>query len=112
MMIRDVIEPFISVFDAFDGMEGEGPWAGRPIRFNLSLSGTDPLLVDMIMVDIMGIHPLDVGYLYSLLLLREVKGAVEGFDVEMLWERVIALPFQEARRPFSPHPCYYDQLKW
>lgn len=46
--------PALSVLDAWEGMEGEGPISGTSIMQYCALAGTDPLAVDRLMAKLMG----------------------------------------------------------
>lgn len=57
------IRPHLSVIDGLVGMEGNGPAQGTPVGHGIALAGTDPLAVDRMGLELMGIDPDDVGYL-------------------------------------------------
>jgi uncharacterized protein (DUF362 family) len=50
--------PVISIIDGIIGMEGNGPLYGEPVQHGLLAVGSDPLAVDIICTQLMGI-PLD-----------------------------------------------------
>jgi uncharacterized protein (DUF362 family) len=58
-----VLKPRFAVMDATTAMEGNGPNRGIPIPMGLVLASSDPLAVDKISAEIMGIDWKDVGYL-------------------------------------------------
>jgi uncharacterized protein (DUF362 family)/Pyruvate/2-oxoacid:ferredoxin oxidoreductase delta subunit len=50
-----VIQPSLTILDGILGMEGNGPNSGRPIPLGLILASRDPLSLDQIVCDILGI---------------------------------------------------------
>ncbi len=57
-MLVDVyrmIQPSLTILDGVIGMEGNGPNSGDPIPLGLLLAGTDPLNLDQVVCDLLGI---------------------------------------------------------
>ena len=50
-----LVPPALTIMDAVVGMEGEGPSSGTPRRIGLLLASTDPLSLDIVAGEIMGI---------------------------------------------------------
>jgi uncharacterized protein (DUF362 family)/Pyruvate/2-oxoacid:ferredoxin oxidoreductase delta subunit len=50
-----VIQPPLTILDGIVGMEGNGPNSGRPIPIGLILASGDPLSLDQIVCDLLGI---------------------------------------------------------
>jgi len=57
------VRPDFSVLDGVEGMEGNGPVGGTAIGHGVMVAGEDPISVDRIGVELMGIDFNDVGYL-------------------------------------------------
>jgi uncharacterized protein (DUF362 family)/NAD-dependent dihydropyrimidine dehydrogenase PreA subunit len=57
------VSPRLSVMDAVVGMEGDGPSAGEPRRIGLLLAATNPLAMDVVAGDIIGLDREDNGVL-------------------------------------------------
>jgi uncharacterized protein (DUF362 family) len=53
----------VSVIDALEGMEGNGPVSGTPVQSKLALASTDFIAADRVGVECMGMDPRRVGYL-------------------------------------------------
>jgi uncharacterized repeat protein (TIGR02543 family) len=49
--------PDLSVMDAIQGMEGQGPASGTAVTMNLVLASKDPVALDAVACNIMGIQP-------------------------------------------------------
>jgi uncharacterized protein (DUF362 family) len=62
-LLARLMRPQLTVIDALEGMQGDGPVRGDPIEHGVALAGTDVLAVDSIGAQLMNI-PLDnIGYL-------------------------------------------------
>jgi uncharacterized protein (DUF362 family) len=57
-------KPDIGIIDGLVAMEGNGPVAGSAKPLGIAVAGTDPVAVDAVTVNVLGINPLDIGYLY------------------------------------------------
>lgn len=53
--LADFLSPRVSIMDAVVGMEGEGPSAGTPRQVGLLLASADPLALDVVAGEVMGI---------------------------------------------------------
>ena len=53
--VFEIRKPDLCLIDAVDGMEGQGPTAGKPIRSALLLAGTDAVALDAVASNLMGI---------------------------------------------------------
>ena len=53
-----VVPPKLTIMDAVVGMEGDGPFNGTPRHIGLLIASTDPLGIDIVVSEMMGI-PLD-----------------------------------------------------
>ncbi len=56
--------PHLGVVDGHVGMEGDGPIYGSAVRWGFAAASLDPLALDYVVCKMMGVEPLDVGYLY------------------------------------------------
>ena len=50
-----IVQPSLTILDGVVGMEGNGPNSGRPIPIGLILASGDPLSLDQIICDLLGI---------------------------------------------------------
>ena len=57
------LHPHLSVIDGLEGMEGEGPVGGTPVKHHVCVVSEDWLAADRVAVELMGINFADIGYL-------------------------------------------------
>ena len=98
--------PHLAVVDGWQGMEGEGPGAGDPVDWRVTLASTDPLAVDVLAAHLMGFDPAEVGYLHYCGCLGLGVGTLGEIDV------VGDGPSEAVRRRFEPHLTIQRQLRW
>jgi len=55
--------PNLAIVEGIVGMEGNGPSNGTPVEHGVALAGLDPVAVDRVGVELMGVDPANVGYL-------------------------------------------------
>ena len=85
----DYLQPRLQVVDAVVGMEGDGPTWGRPRQVGFLLAGVNPLAVDWVMSQMMGLAP----------------AAVPLFQVAPPPPvEVMGVPLEQARIPGFRHP--------
>lgn len=104
--LAQAVPPSLVVLDGFEGMEGEGPELGEPVKLGWAMAGIDPLAVDTLATHLMGFDPGLVGYL---VMCRE-RGLGEG-DVERIEVRGVK-DFAALRKDLKRHPTYEKQLGW
>jgi len=66
MVIADLVKafpPHLSVIDATVGMEGEGPFKGNPVAFNLIICGDNAVAADSVTASILGYNPAKIKHL-------------------------------------------------
>ncbi len=105
-LVAPRVWPHLAVIDGRQGMEGEGPAAGRAVDWRVALAGSDPLAVDVLTAHLMGFDPDEVGYLHYCRRLGLGVGDPEAIEI------VGNVAPEDARRPFMPHPTYRRQLAW
>ncbi len=99
------IWPDLSVIDGFEGMEGDGPVHGTPVSTGIAISGTDPLAVDRVACEVMGVDFARVGYLQYCL----EKGLGEG-DLRRI--EIVGQRISDCARPFRLHGSVEEQYRW
>ena len=57
LRLNDKIQADLHIVDGLIAMEGTGPSAGRPVRTNLIMIGTNPYEIDLMALTIMGFSP-------------------------------------------------------
>ena len=55
--LANCVAPSLSIMDAVVGMEGDGPGSGDPIQIGLLLASENPLALDVVASEIMGLAP-------------------------------------------------------
>lgn len=100
------IFPHLSVLDAFEAMEGNGPSAGDIIKMNLALVSTDFLAADSIMTRMMGFNPKEIGYLYYCHRLGLGNMNLENIDI------IGNTTLEDNIYQFKPHLTYFLQKRW
>ncbi len=98
------IKPDISIIDAFEAMEGNGPIDGSLVKMELALAGTHALSVDMIAAKLIGLNPEDIGYLNYCI-------NYENFNIKNI--RIIGnTTIEKEKRKFKMHSTFKNQLSW
>jgi uncharacterized protein (DUF362 family) len=106
--IADLAEnvwPDLAVIDGYEGMEGNGPTGGDPVRLDMAMAGTDALATDRVACEVMGVDIRNVGYLYH------CAGRGLGEDdlnkIEVIGEQI-----KDCIRPFRLHRSVKEQYTW
>jgi len=99
--LYQVIRPSLTILDGIIGMEGNGPNSGHPISLGLILASTDPLSLDQIVCDLLGI-PRDS--LPTNRVAFEEGLAMDG--VEVVGERVEEVKIPRFRLPTLSEPAW------
>jgi len=103
--LATVLKPAVSVIDAFDAMEGNGPGGGKPVPMRCAVAGTDAIACDAVMAYMMGFDPMRIGYLA--LAHERGLGVADISQIEVTGENPAAL-----RRRFISHENYPVQSRW
>jgi len=61
-LLAQHVGPQLAIVDGTVGMEGNGPSRGTPVEHGVTLAGLDPVAVDRVGIELMGVDPADVGY--------------------------------------------------
>jgi uncharacterized protein (DUF362 family)/Pyruvate/2-oxoacid:ferredoxin oxidoreductase delta subunit len=99
--LYQVIRPSLTILDGIIGMEGNGPNSGHPISLGLILASTDPLSLDQIVCDLLGI-PRDS--LPTNRVAFEEGLAMDG--VKVVGERVEEVKIPRFRLPTLSEPAW------
>ena len=103
--LAGLVWPDLAVIDGFEGMEGDGPTGGDPVRLNLAMASIDALATDRVACEIMGIDFQSVGYLHYCA--EKGLGEADLKKIKVLGERVI-----DCVRPFRLHRAVNEQYVW
>jgi len=55
--LAEFIRPALTIVDAVVGMEGDGPGSGDPVPIGALLAGVDPLAIDTVACELLGMDP-------------------------------------------------------
>jgi uncharacterized protein (DUF362 family) len=97
--------PDIGIIDGFVAMEGNGPVAGSAKPLGIAVAGTDPVAVDAVTANILGINPLDIGYLYY----ANQEGLGQA-DISQI--RTIGAPIEAVFNPWKLHQNIELEWNW
>lgn len=104
--LGEILMPEVSVIDAFEAMEGNGPGGGgTKAKMGIAVAGTDPIACDAVMAHLMGYDPLSIGYL-SLSNDRGI-GIADINSIEIVGENISTYT-----QKLKPHKNYHIQMKW
>lgn len=98
--------PNLASIDGFESMEGNGPTQGALVETKVALAGLDPLAADRVALEIMGIDPGDVGYLFYCG--ENNLGQYNLEDIEQVGEDLKSCK----TRRFKLHSSIKKQLTW
>ncbi len=101
-LYKKYISPDLSIIDAYEGMEGNGPVNGTPVKMNLAIASFNPILADAVGAFLMNVEPSKVGYLYYL-----------GVDEDYLQKAtILGEDINKHRFNFKLHSTAPKQLLW
>lgn len=100
---KEYISPDLSIIDAFEAMEGDGPVNGQPIRLNLCVISLNPILADAVMTYLLGVEPYNVGYLFHLGVTQKTLEKVQIVGIDNL---------EKFRKRVKLHSTFQEQLSW
>ena len=104
-MLAPLLHPSLSVIDGFEGMQGNGPISGTPVDHRVCVVSTDYLAADCVGAHLMGLDPMDVGYLSYL---ADAKvGVSDVSEMEILGESIESLA-----KKYQLGSSIETQLQW
>lgn len=80
--LDEYFKPRLTIVDAVDCMEGNGPTGGTPRHMGALLAGEDPHKVDLLCADLIGLKREEVPTLEAALERGLIPPSVEGLDVD------------------------------
>ncbi len=89
------LKPSLSIVDAVVGMEGDGPGSGNPIQIGALIAGTNPLAVDAVATEVVGMKP-DQSWTQKLAIDTKRSGALLS-EVELLGDDLEKLRLSDFR---------------
>jgi uncharacterized protein (DUF362 family) len=100
------VAPHLSVIDAYEAMEGNGPTEGTPVPMRMALVSTNALAADLAGTASMGFYPRDVGYLHYCMQMGLGPSSLD--EVEIIGDASL----EQVTRAFRPHATYMRQRRW
>jgi len=92
--LMTVAKPDLAVVDGIVAMEGLGPVFGEPVEMGLIIAGEDPVAVDAVTSEIMGVAPADYSVVHT--------AALAGVGIDDLSEiEIIGEPIANVKRRFK-----------
>jgi len=103
LLLNDEIQADLIVVDGLIAMEGTGPSAGKPIRTNLIMAGTNPYEIDIIASMIMGFEPSKCPL---------IQRALETNRISLSFlKKAVSTKLPIAKKNFDrPHPSLLSRL--
>jgi uncharacterized protein (DUF362 family)/Pyruvate/2-oxoacid:ferredoxin oxidoreductase delta subunit len=102
--ILSLCPPGLTIMDAIVSMEGDGPSSGKPRQTNLILASTDPVAIDTVACEIMGLNPakvatittacdagLGIGFIEAIEIVGQRLADVKIVDFELTSNRKLEL---------------------
>jgi uncharacterized Fe-S center protein len=91
------VRPGLTIMDAIVGMEGNGPSNGAPRKIGAVLASTDPVAVDCVACQIVGVAPMDVAT--TRLATAQGKGEGDPRHIEVAGDRIERMRIDGFRLP-------------
>ena len=95
----------MAVIDGSVGMEADGPVYGVAKPWGWVFASYDSVALDAVVRYLMGFHPYEIGYLYTL-------HKVWGYTINPELIKTAGFTLSEARTEFAPHREYPIMRKW
>jgi uncharacterized protein (DUF362 family)/Pyruvate/2-oxoacid:ferredoxin oxidoreductase delta subunit len=99
--LSQALRPRLTVMDAVVGMEGNGPGSGDPRRIGLILAGSDPVAVDVVSGNLVGLAPEELPVVRAAA--KAGIGASSMADIQVLGEDPASLSIPDFRLPPREH---------
>lgn len=100
------IYPELVIVDGVEGMEGDGPISGKPIKAGWLVASLDALAADSLAAYLMGFDVNDIGYLNLL----QRAGLGQLYPQDKI--KIIGPNPQKLVTPFTPHATFESQCQW
>jgi uncharacterized protein (DUF362 family) len=94
-----------SFIDGFEGMEGNGPASGTPVKSRIAIASTDYVAADRVGAETMGIDPEWLGYV-------KYCGQLGLGQFDPTQIDVIGAKLADVRKEYRMHPDVDRELQW
>lgn len=102
LRLNEKIKPDLYFLDGLIAMEGTGPSDGDPVKMDLILAGTDPILIDLAVAKLIGYHHSEVPYLK----LAEKMGKITNKHLQFLDDLSNIEQFKKKLKRPKPSPIF------
>lgn len=99
------IHPHLSIIDGFEGMGGDGPLYGVPVKSKFAIVSLDFLAADTVASKIMGFDPEKIGYLHFCRKNNLGQGDLSKIEI-------VGASFDKLKVSYPKPPNYENQLRW
>jgi len=100
-MLYEYTHPHLAIIDAWESMEGNGPYDGSKVETHFAVASTNALAADTLVSELMGFNPLQIGYLNML-----------GAESTKVQTEIIGQDRASFQFHFKPHKTYLEQISW
>ena len=104
-MLAPMLHPSLTVIDGFDGMEGNGPMSGTKVDHRVCVASTDYLAADTVGAALMGINPMDIGYLSYL-------ASAKVGESHMSKMEILGGSVEKLAKKYQLGPSAQTQMQW
>jgi uncharacterized protein (DUF362 family) len=94
-----------SLIDGFEGMEGNGPSSGVPVKSRIAIASTDYVAADRVGAETMGMDPEWLGYV-------KYCGQLGLGQFDPAQIDVIGAKVADVRKEYRMHPDVERELQW
>jgi uncharacterized protein (DUF362 family) len=104
-MLAPMLHPSLTVIDGFDGMEGNGPMSGTKVDHRVCVASTDYLAADTVGAALMGINPMDIGYISYL-------ASAKVGESDMSKMEILGGSVEKLAKKYQLGPSAQQQMQW
>jgi len=106
--IYDTVRPDLNIMDGIIGMEGQGPGAGDPRKVGVVIASTNPMALDTVAIDIVGIKPKEVPTIWYSRKEKKAESILKNIDVIGNYVRI--KNFKRPRTVWRIIPLYVPDI--
>ncbi|NVM03534.1 MAG: DUF362 domain-containing protein [Candidatus Helarchaeota archaeon] len=104
-LLAQKMPPDLAIIDGVEGMEGNGPVSGKPVKVGVTIASTDFLAADRVAVEVMKVDFNKIGYLNYCATAK--MGNADIDNIEIIGEKI-----ENCAKKFKLHYNVESQLKW
>ena len=104
-LLAHKLRPDLAIIDGVEGMEGNGPISGKPVKIGVTIVSTDFLAADRVGVEVMKVDFNKIGYLKFCA--NAKMGNADLNNIEIIGEKI-----ENCAKKFKLHKNVERQFKW